>query len=83
GIFFLLRRRNCELVGPAPETPVHQGAAKGDYATPPQPFSELIFRTTKDLSGADMWGAAMFDQLVCRAIFHQMRDGGIFTPPSE
>ncbi len=37
----------------------------------------------KDLSGADMWGATMFDQLVCRVMFHQMRYEGIFTPPSE
>ena len=41
--------------------------------TPTQPFSELSFRPTKDLSGADMWGATMFDQLVCRVMFHQMR----------
>ena len=58
-------------------------AAKGDYVTPTQPFSELSFRPTKDLSGADMWGATMFDQLVCRVMFHQMRYEGIFTPPSE
>ncbi len=25
----------------------------------------------------------MFDQLVCRVMFHQMRYEGIFTPPSE
>lgn len=54
-----------------------QGAAKGDYVTPTQPFSELSFRPTKDLSGADMWGATMFDQLVCRVMFHQMRYEGI------
>lgn len=63
--------------------PVPKGAAKGDYVTPTQPFSELSFRPTKDLSGADMWGATMFDQLVCRVMFHQMRYEGIFTPPSE
>ncbi len=28
-------------------------------------------------------GATMFDQLVCRVMFHQMRYEGIFTPPSE
>jgi len=30
-----------------------------------------------------MWGATMFDQLVCRVMFHQLRYEGIFTPPSE
>lgn len=83
GNIFVLDRRNGELVVPAPEKPVPQGAAKGDYVTPTQPFSELSFRPTKDLSGADMWGATMFDQLVCRVMFHQMRYEGIFTPPSE
>ncbi|MCX1382450.1 PQQ-binding-like beta-propeller repeat protein, partial [Escherichia coli] len=61
GNIFVLDRRNGELVVPAPEKPVPQGAAKGDYVTPTQPFSELSFRPTKDLSGADMWGATMFD----------------------
>ncbi|HHZ0871185.1 TPA: quinoprotein glucose dehydrogenase [Escherichia coli] len=83
GNIFVLDRRNGELVVPAPEKPVPQGAAKGDYVTPTQPFSELSFRPTKNLSGADMWGATMFDQLVCRVMFHQMRYEGIFTPPSE
>ncbi|ENG2549922.1 quinoprotein glucose dehydrogenase, partial [Citrobacter farmeri] len=66
-----------------PEKPVPQGAAKGDYVSKTQPFSELSFRPKKDLTGADMWGATMFDQLVCRVMFHQMRYEGIFTPPSE
>ncbi len=25
----------------------------------------------------------MFDQLVCRVMFHQLRYEGVFTPPSE
>ena len=29
-----------------------------------------------------MWGATMFDQLVCRIMFHQLRYEGTFTPPS-
>ncbi len=83
GNIFVLDRRNGELVVPAPEKPVPQGAAKGDYVTKTQPFSDLSFRPKKDLTGADMWGATMFDQLVCRVIFHQLRYEGIFTPPSE
>lgn len=79
----MLDRSNGKLVDPAPEKPVPQGAAKGDYVTKTQPFSDLSFRPKKDLSGADMWGATMFDQLVCRVMFHQLRYEGIFTPPSE
>jgi quinoprotein glucose dehydrogenase len=29
-----------------------------------------------------MWGATIFDQLVCRILFHRMRYEGPFTPPS-
>ncbi len=83
GNIFVLDRRDGKLVVPAPEKPVPQGAAKGDYVTPTQPFSDLSFRPKKDLSGADMWGATMYDQLVCRVIFHKLRYEGIFTPPSE
>ncbi len=55
GNIFVLDRRNGELVVPAPEKPVPQGAAKGDYVTKTQPFSDLSFRPKKDLTGADMW----------------------------
>lgn len=83
GNIFVLDRRNGELVVPAPETPVPQGAAKGDHVSPTQPFSQLTFRPHKNLTGADMWGATMYDQLVCRVMFHSLRYEGIFTPPSE
>ncbi|WP_414641560.1 glucose/quinate/shikimate family membrane-bound PQQ-dependent dehydrogenase [Buttiauxella sp.] len=83
GNIFVLDRRDGKLVVPAPEKPVPQGAAKGDYVTPTQPFSDLSFRPKKDLSGADMWGATLYDQMVCRIIFHNLRYEGIFTPPSE
>ncbi|WP_209946120.1 glucose/quinate/shikimate family membrane-bound PQQ-dependent dehydrogenase [Bradyrhizobium elkanii] len=82
GNLFVLDRRNGELIVPAPERPVPQGAAPGDYVAPTQPFSELTFRPEKNLTGADMWGATIFDQLACRIMFHQMRYEGTFTPPS-
>lgn len=83
GNIFVLDRRNGHPVVPAPEKPVPQGVAKGDRLSPTQPFSDLSFRPARPLSGADMWGATMFDQLMCRVIFHRLRYEGIFTPPSE
>ena len=71
-----------KLIVPAPERPVPQGAAPGDHVAPTQPFSELTFRPEQKLTGADMWGATIFDQLACRILFHQMRYEGTFTPPS-
>ena len=83
GNIFVLDRRNGQLIVPAPEQPVPQGAAKGDHVSPTQPFSALTLRPAQNLTGADMWGATMYDQLVCRIMFHRLRYDGPFTPPSE
>ncbi|PKH25764.1 membrane-bound PQQ-dependent dehydrogenase, glucose/quinate/shikimate family [Enterobacterales bacterium CwR94] len=83
GNIFVLDRRTGKTVVPAPERDVPQGPAKGDHLSPTQPFSELSFRPRDNLSGKDMWGATMFDQMVCRVMFHKLRYEGIFTPPSE
>jgi quinoprotein glucose dehydrogenase len=82
GNLFVLDRRTGKPIVPAPERPVPQGAAPGDHTAPTQPFSELTFRPEEKLTGADMWGATIFDQLACRILFHQMRYEGTFTPPS-
>ncbi|HTH60395.1 MAG TPA: glucose/quinate/shikimate family membrane-bound PQQ-dependent dehydrogenase [Paraburkholderia sp.] len=82
GNIFVLDRRNGKLIVPAPEEPVPQGAAPGDHVSPTQPFSQLTFRPAKNLTGADMWGATMYDQLMCRVQFHRLRYEGPFTPPS-
>jgi len=82
GNLFVLDRKTGELIVPAPERPVPQGPAPGDRLSPTQPFSELTFRPEKLLTGADMWGTTIFDQLACRIQFHQLRYEGTFTPPS-
>ena len=82
GNLFVLDRRTGKLIVPAPERPVPQNAAPGDHVSPTQPFSELTFRPEQKLTGADMWGATVFDQLACRILFHQLRYEGTFTPPS-
>ena len=82
GNLFVLDRRTGQPIIPAPERPVPQDAAPGDHAAPTQPFSDLTFRPEQKLTGADMWGATIFDQLSCRILFHQMRYEGTFTPPS-
>ncbi|HMI41402.1 MAG TPA: glucose/quinate/shikimate family membrane-bound PQQ-dependent dehydrogenase [Sphingomicrobium sp.] len=83
GNLFVFDRRNGQLLVPAPERPVPQGAAAGDRVAPTQPFSQLTLRPEAKLTGADMWGATIFDQLLCRIQFHQLRYDGTFTPPSE
>ncbi|CAI1808158.1 Quinoprotein glucose dehydrogenase [Serratia ficaria] len=83
GNIFVLNRANGELVVPAPEKRVPQIPAKGDHLSPTQPFSELTFRPAAKLTGADTWGATIYDQLICRIMFHKLRYEGTFTPPSE
>lgn len=82
GNIFVLDRRDGHLLVPAPEEPVPQGPAPGDRLSPTQPFSELSFRPKQRLTGADMWGSTIFDQLACRIMFHRLRYEGPFTPPS-
>ena len=82
GNIFVLDRRNGQLLVPAPEQIVPQGAAAGDHVSPTQPFSQLTFRPKNILTDRDMWGATMLDQLVCRILFKKLRYDGPFTPPS-
>lgn len=81
GDMFVLDRRTGEPVHPAPEVPVPQGAAEGDWTSPTQPASSVTLRPGL-VREADMWGATPFDQLACRILFRRMRYEGPFTPPS-
>jgi len=81
GELFVLDRRTGTPVLPVSEAPAPQGAAAGDKSAPTQPRSALSFDPPR-LTGADMWGATLFDQLACRIAFHQLRYEGRFTPPS-
>ena len=81
GELFVLDRRTGTPVLPVTENPAPQGAVAGDKTAPTQPRSGLSF-DPPPLTGADMWGATMFDQLACRIAFHQLRYDGRFTPPS-
>lgn len=83
GDIFVLNRETGKPVVPADEHPVPQGPATGDHLSPTQPYSEFSYRPKQMLTGNKMWGATMFDQLICRVMFHRLRYEGPFTPPSE
>ena len=82
GNIFVLDRRTGKPLFPVTERPVPGNAAAGDRASPTQPFSSVSLMPTKHVTGADMWGATMFDQLACRIKFAGLRYEGPFTPPS-
>ena len=81
GEIFVLDRRSGTPILPVKEVPAPQGAAAGDFTAPTQPVSALSFNRPA-LTGAKMWGATPFDQLICRINFHRLRYEGRFTPPS-
>jgi len=82
GDIYVLDRKTGEPIIPVTERPVPQGAAEGDHASPTQPFSALTFLPENPIVESDMWGATMFDQLMCRIQYRSLRYDGIFTPPS-
>ena len=84
GNLFVLDRRDGKPIVPVQEISVPAGdAAPGDRVSPTQPRSSLNLTPIQTLSDKDMWGATMFDQLVCRVIFKQLSYKGQYTPPSE
>lgn len=88
GNAFVLDRRNGNAIVPITEkevpTTVKLGPqTKGEHYSPTQPFSDLNLAPQAKLTDKDMWGATMFDQLICRIYFHRLNYEGIYTPPSE
>ena len=81
GELFVLDRRTGKPILPVTEKPAPQGAAEGDHSAPTQPVSALSY-DPPPLTGADMWGTTMFDQLACRIALKRLRYDGRFTPPS-
>jgi len=83
GNIFVLDRRNGKPLYPVAEQPVPRSVAPGDWVSLTQPASAISLMPSKRLTGADMWGATMFDQLACRIKFHRLRYEGPFTAPSR
>ena len=81
GELFVLDRRTGKPILPVTEKPAPQGAAEGDHTAPTQPVSALSY-DPPPLTGADMWGTTMFDQLACRIALKRLRYDGRFTPPT-
>lgn len=81
GELFVLDRRTGKPITRVVEKPTPQGAVKGDYVTPTQPFSvDMPSLMDADLTEADMWGMTPLDQLWCRVKFKQARYEGTMTP---
>jgi len=83
GQIFLLNRATGQALAEVAEKPVPQnGAVPEETLSPTQPYSVgLPTVGAEHLSENKMWGMTMFDQLLCRIEYRQMRYDGDFTPP--
>ncbi|MCW5714996.1 MAG: membrane-bound PQQ-dependent dehydrogenase, glucose/quinate/shikimate family [Bauldia sp.] len=81
GDIYVLDRRTGVPIFPVTEVPAPGGAIPPDFTAPTQPVSAITFMPDP-LRESDMWGATMFDQLLCRIKFRQLNYEGRYTPPS-
>ena len=82
GQLFLLNRATGEPIADVVEKPVPTaGAVPEEKLSPTQPYSVgMPTIGAEHLTEKKMWGATMFDQLMCRIMFKQLRYEGDFTP---
>jgi len=82
GDVYVLDRRDGSPLLPVNERPAPQHVdIPGQRTAPTQPYSALSFEPPK-LREADMWGASLIDQMLCRIQFRQLRYDGRYTAPS-
>lgn len=78
GEIFVLDRRTGKPIDPVVQRRVPQGAVKGDWNAPTQPYTTGF--AGADLREADMWGITPIDQMMCRIKYRQASYQGQFTP---
>ncbi len=82
GDVYVLDRRDGKALLPVSERPAPRGTdIPGQRVAPTQPYSALSFEP-QPLREADMWGASLIDQMLCRIEFRKLRYEGRYTPPS-
>lgn len=81
GQIFVLDRRTGKPIDPVVQKPVPQGAVKGDWTAPTQPYTTGFASVGGDpLRERDMWGITPIDQMMCRISFRRANYKGEFTP---
>jgi quinoprotein glucose dehydrogenase len=83
GLLYVLDRDTGKPAFPVEERPVPQSDVPGEVPSPTQPFPlappPLAAQT---LSADQAWGPTPEDREACRKTIAQLRNEGIFTPPS-
>ena len=83
GQIFYLNRATGQPLAKVAELSVPQAPkAPQEILSPTQPSSVgMPTLGAKRLTESDMWGATMFDQLICRIAFKRYVYNGLFSPP--
>ena len=83
GQIFALDRRTGAPISKVEERPVSvKGSVPENIISPTQPYSvDMPVIAAPTLSESGTWGMTMFDQLLCRIRFRQLRYDGDNTPP--
>jgi quinoprotein glucose dehydrogenase len=83
GFLYALNRDTGVPVFPVEERPVPQTDVPGETSWPTQPFPTVLPAVAPQrLLADDAWGATPEDRETCRAWIRELRNEGIFTPPS-
>jgi quinoprotein glucose dehydrogenase len=81
GMLYVLHRETGEPLFPVEERTVPASDVPGETAWPTQPFSAITLSPHR-MNPTDGWGADERDRAACRALVADLRNEGIFTPPS-
>lgn len=82
GMTFVLHRETGVPVFPVEERPVPQQPVPGEYLSPTQPFPTHIPHLLPPITADDAWGFTFLDKGACRNRLNELRNDGIYTPPS-
>jgi quinoprotein glucose dehydrogenase len=83
GLLYVLNRETGKPVFPVEERAVPQSDVPGEVTSPTQPFPIAPPPlATQTLSAEEAWGPTPEDREACRKTIAQLRNEGIFTPPS-
>jgi quinoprotein glucose dehydrogenase len=83
GQLFVLDRETGEPIFPVDERPVPVSDVPGEAAWPTQPFTrDIAPLSPQRLVLEEVWGANEEDRAACRAMVAELRNEGIYTPPS-
>lgn len=84
GMTFALHRETGEPLWPVEERPVpQQGKVAEEYLSPTQPFpTHIPHLLERKFTADDAWGLTFIDRWLCEDKINELRNDGIYTPPS-